>query len=67
MPERDGTGPKGKGPMTGRGSGQCVIPLNTAEEEFEFLQNQERALRKQLRHVGSRMKRVQQENMAKRS
>lgn len=23
MPNKDGTGPEGKGPMTGRGMGQC--------------------------------------------
>lgn len=27
MPNFDGTGPKGAGPMTGRGMGYCVLPL----------------------------------------
>jgi hypothetical protein len=25
MPRRDGTGPKGQGPMTGRGAGGCRV------------------------------------------
>ena len=33
MPKFDGTGPNGKGSVTGRGSGYCVIPLNTTERE----------------------------------
>ena len=34
MPGRDGTGPKGKGPMTGICSGSCIlrIPDNTDEQ-----------------------------------
>lgn len=27
MPLKDGTGPRGQGPMTGRGMGYCVQPL----------------------------------------
>ena len=30
MPAGDGTGPTGKGPLTGRGLGKCVV----SEEEF---------------------------------
>ena len=56
MPKFDGTGPNGKGPMTGRGSGYCAIPLNTTDQELEFLRNQEQALRKQLKHVINRIK-----------
>ena len=56
MPKLDGTGPNRKGPMTGRGSGYCVIPLNTTEQELEFLKNQEQALKQQLKHVGSRIR-----------
>lgn len=29
MPRFDGTGPRGKGPLTGRGLGYCIEPLNT--------------------------------------
>ena len=61
MPKFDGTGPNGKGPMTGRGSGYCVIPLNTTEQELEFLRNQEQALRKQLKHVVNRIKGIEKQ------
>ena len=33
MPRLDGTGPKGLGPMTGRGSGFCVVKLPNGPEE----------------------------------
>ena len=56
MPKLDGTGPNGKGPISGRGSGYCIIPLNTTEQELEFLKNQERVLRRQLKHIGTRIK-----------
>ena len=59
MPKFDGLGPKGKGPMTGRGSGYCVIPINTPEEELGFLKNQEQALKKQLKHVKTRIRRIE--------
>ena len=59
MPKFDGTGPIGKGPMTGCGSGYCVIPINTLEEELGFLKNQEQALKKQLKHVTMRIRRIE--------
>ncbi len=59
MPQFDGLGPNGKGPMTGRGSGYCVIPINTPEEELGFLKNQEQALKKQLKHVTTRIRRIE--------
>lgn len=64
MPKKDGTGPSGKGPMTGRGSGKCVIPLNTTEEEVNYLRNQEKVLREQLQLVQSRL-RVLEESMCR--
>lgn len=34
MPGFDGTGPRGKGPLTGRGMGYCAIPLrDTAQPQ----------------------------------
>jgi|WetSurMetagenome_2_1015567.scaffolds.fasta_scaffold576618_2 hypothetical protein len=59
MPKFDGSGPSGKGPMTGRGSGYCVIQLNTTEAEIDFLKNQEQALKKQLRHIKIRIRRIE--------
>ncbi len=59
MPKFDGTGPKGKGPMTGGGGGYCVIPLNTTEEELGFLKNREQSLKKQLKHVTTRIRHIE--------
>lgn len=56
MPNKDGTGPDGKGPLTGRGSGKCIIPLNTPEQELIFLRNQEKVLKEQLKQVQNRLK-----------
>lgn len=55
MPNKNSMGPTGKGPMTGRGSGHCAIPLNTTDEELSFLINQERGLREQLRRIETRI------------
>jgi hypothetical protein len=62
MPEKNGTGPTGKGPMTGRGSGRCIISLNTAEEELNFLKNQEKVLREQLKHIERRLRIIETAN-----
>ena len=59
MPKYDGLGPEGRGSMTGRGKGFCVIPVNTTAQEIEFLKNQEQALKKQLKHVTARIKRIE--------
>ena len=59
MPKFDGTGPNGKGSMTGRGSGYCVIPLNTPKEELDFLRNQEQVLKQHLKHVETRIRRIE--------
>jgi hypothetical protein len=67
MPKFDGLGPKGKGPMTGHGSGYCVIPLNTTEQELEFLKNQEQVLKQQLKHIGTRIKSLNSPAVAVRS
>lgn len=65
MPKLDGTGPDGKGSMTGRGGGYCIIPLNTTEQELQFLRNQEHALKKQLKCVGNRLRRIQAKDAEK--
>ena len=33
MPRFDGTGPQGKGPMTGRGDGFCILRISEASGE----------------------------------
>lgn len=55
MPGFDGTGPNGNGPMTGRGMGHCVIPLNNPEQELGFLKNQVQALSEYLKKIKNRM------------
>jgi hypothetical protein len=55
MPNMNGTGPTGKGPLTGRGSGECIVPLNTRDEELTYLKNQEKVLRNQLQQVQTRI------------
>jgi hypothetical protein len=56
MPGTDGTGPTGKGPMTGRGSGRCIVPLNTREEELNYLKNREKVLKEELESVETRLR-----------
>jgi hypothetical protein len=58
MPENNGTGPEGKGPMTGKGRGNCVVNLNTYEEEINYLQNREEALKRELKLTRTRMKKL---------
>jgi|WetSurMetagenome_2_1015567.scaffolds.fasta_scaffold451381_2 hypothetical protein len=55
MPIKDGTGPDGKGPMTGHGHGKCILPINTAQEEINFLKNREKVLREQLGQIEARI------------
>lgn len=56
MPALDGTGPRGKGSMTGGARGCCVIPLSNPEQELAFLRNRAKALRGQLDQIEARMR-----------
>jgi len=58
MPNLDGTGPSGKGPMTGCGRGNCVLPISTSEQELDFLRNQAQTLQAQLKQIRARIKGV---------
>ncbi len=58
MPNFDGTGPRGKGPMTGCGRGYCVVPISSSEQELVFLRSQAQALQAQLKQVRARIKGV---------
>jgi hypothetical protein len=58
MPNYDGTGPDGKGPMTGFGRGHCIIPITSSEQELDLLRNQARVLQAQLRQIKTRIKEV---------
>jgi hypothetical protein len=62
LPNHDGSGPNKKGPMTGRGSGYCVIPINTAEEEMGFLKNQGQSLGQQIKHIQTRIKHIEEKS-----
>lgn len=59
MPNYDGTGPDGKGPMTGCGRGYCVIPLSSQKQELDFLTNQARVLQAKLKQIKTRIKRTE--------
>jgi len=50
MPDFDGTGPQGKGPLTGCGRGYCVIPLSS-EQEIDFLRQRSQMIREQLKEL----------------
>jgi hypothetical protein len=65
MPNHDGTGPDGKGPITGWGRGNCVLPLSGPEQELPFLANQAQALQKQLRRVRARIKLLEKQKVTK--
>ena len=55
MPNYDGTGPDGKGPMTGFGRGYCVIPISSSEQELNLLRNQAHVLWEQLNQIRTRI------------
>ena len=56
MPNFDGTGPHGEGPMTGCGRGYCVVPLSNPEQKLGYLRSQEQALKVELSKVRARIK-----------
>ena len=55
MPKKNGTGAAGKGPMTGKGGGNCIISLNTKTEELQYLENREQALKLELSKTKNRI------------
>jgi len=65
MPKKDGTGPMGKGKMTGFGSGKCIIPLNTTKEEITFLNNQKKVLGVHLMQIETRIAKLEGVNKIK--
>jgi hypothetical protein len=58
MPNRDGTGPRGRGEMTGSARGRCVVPLNCREEEVSYLKNRAEALQRELAEIQARLARA---------
>ena len=61
MPNYDGTGPNGKGPMTGFGRGYCVIPITSSEQELEFLKGQAEALKDGLKELENEIGKISAE------
>ena len=59
MPKRDGTGPMGQGPMTGRGLGRCERGLlnqkDSSKTEKELLTEQKAILQNQLETVDKQL------------
>jgi hypothetical protein len=62
MPNRDGTGPEGKGPMTGRGMGNCVIRITSSKQELDLLVNQVQLLQVQLEKTRARIKAIKRKD-----
>ena len=55
MPGFDGRGPRGMGPMTGRGRGFCAVPLNVSETEFDYMKSQMNSLKERLAQIEARI------------
>ena len=64
MPGFNGTGPHGKGPMTGRGMGYCAIPLSTQEEELDCLRKRAEVMRGELEQVEVRIRTLEKAESA---
>ncbi|HXZ29916.1 MAG TPA: DUF5320 domain-containing protein [Dehalococcoidia bacterium] len=58
MPNKDGTGPNGKGPMTGRGGGRCIVSVKLPNEELDYLNSQKQVMKQQIRVVNDRISRI---------
>ena len=56
MPGFNGTGPYGRGPMTGGGRGFCAVPVTAPQQELDSLKRQSQALREQLERLEARIK-----------
>ena len=64
MPHHDGTGPSGKGPMTGRGLGYCVIRLSTPQGELDYLKKRQKALQQELARIRDRIRQITEQSAA---
>jgi len=61
MPNFDGTGPRGEGPLTGSGHGYCVILLDP-EKEKEYLKKRSQLICeqiKELKYIESRLEELE--------
>jgi len=64
MPGFNGTGPRGMGPMTGRGMGYCIIPLSTQEEDLDYLKKRARVMREELEQIEVRIRKLEKPRSA---
>jgi len=64
MPGFNGTGPRGMGPMTGRGMGYCIIPLSTQEEDLDYLKKRARVMREELEQIEVRIRKLEKPGSA---
>ena len=55
MPGFDGTGPRGKGPMTGWARGYCAILISSPQPELSVFKNQVGDLRLQMEQMSERI------------
>ena len=65
MPNKDGKGPRTNGPLTGRGCGKCVVPLNTEDQEITYLENRQKALKDEIEQVKTRLQILKKEKRSK--
>ena len=64
MPGFNGTGPRGLGPMTGRGMGYCVIPLSTRDEELDYLKKRAQVMRGEPEQIEVRIRKLEKPKSA---
>jgi hypothetical protein len=64
MPGFNGTGPRGIGPMTGRGMGYCVIPLSTQNQELDYLKKVAQVMRGELERIEIRIRKLEKSKSA---
>jgi len=64
MPGFNGTGPRGMGPMTGRGMGYCIIPLSTQEEDLDYLKKRAWVMREELEQIEVRIRKLEKPRSA---
>lgn len=60
MPERDGKGPNGLGPLSGACQGNCIVRIDSPEAELVYLLNRQKALKKELDVTKNRIVKVRQ-------
>jgi hypothetical protein len=72
MPRFDGTGPRGMGPMTGRGMGYCAVPLprsrdlqpldyhyGSRDSEIAYLKDNAQSIQYQIKKIEATIKTIE--------